>query len=580
MNIIRKLVGFLLALSLATVAAPALAQNVKYFSLNFTTPNASNVTTTTTEIYLAYKNLETSNSTFNAVSVKGVASATAGVKITALQAVGLPGGAVGTPLKISDTEWRLGDLPPTKKGQTLVVKATVQITATSCSGGTLTWIGGAWTGSVSSPSTDFQQANANPVSTVAGSCSYSVSGTSSVVRGATTATQVVVSITNSANSTQGITDVTLGAPAGVQVSSTTKNGFPIAAGGTGTITMNVTAPCNAGAAAGWTVTAISPTGFSTTPASNSSLLTPTGACDLKFTQFPSSFASGTASEIKVAFVDGAGNPIGGVPGTVSTIVASGSCTIDPNPTTADLSAGGVATLSITLTGSPGACKIKASMGDYQKTSESFTLYAGILGCTSAANPPFPPVPGPGYFAVLPTGVTSITDVGFAAGYRVLNDKTGDCPFDLNYTLTNNIKGSGSTADGVGNTIPKNWVSFVWDLAMEQNAVFTYTATFQPEYVDATTGLPAARSKFCVLNLTGTTDCTDSSKWQALKACLAPTLSSTSIPGSDPACIAREEWETVDASQCPTWTGSGDAPACVRVTQRFIDARDPPIGRNL
>jgi hypothetical protein len=32
--------------------------------------------------------------------------------------------------------------------------------------------------------------------------------------------------------------------------------------------------------------------------------------------------------------------------------------------------------------------------------------------------------------------------------------------------------------------------------------------------------------------------------------------------------------------CGTWTGSGDAPACIRVTQRFVDARDPPIGRAL
>jgi hypothetical protein len=389
-----------------------------------------------------------------------------------------------------------------------------------------------------------------------------------------------VSITNSANSTQAITGVTLGAPAGVQVSSSTNSGFPIAAGGTGTITMNVTAPCNAGAAAAWTVTAISPTGFSTTPSSNTSLLTPTGACDLKFTQFPSSFASGTASEIKVAFVDGAGNPIGGVPGTVSTIVASGSCTIDPNPTTADLSAGGVATLSIKLTGTPGACTLKVSMGSYEKTSSSFTLYSGILGCTSNPNPPYPPVPGPGYFAQLPTGVTSITDVGFAAGYRVPNDKNEGCPIDVNYTLTNNIVGSGSTTDGVGNTIATNWVSFLWDQVMQQNAVFTYTLTFQPEYADETTGLPKARSKFCVLNTTGTTDCTDTSKWQALRACLAPTLSSSSIPGTDPACIAREEWETVAVSQCPAWLGTGDAPACIRVTQRFIDARDPPIGRAL
>jgi len=585
MNIVRKLLGLMATLAIACVAMPAISQNVKFFSLNFTTPNSASATTQTTEVYLAYKNLDTGNSSFNALSVKGVASGTAGVKITNLQAVGLPGGATGTRLKISDTEWRLGDLPPTKKGQTLTVKATVVITATSCDGGTIRWDGRAWTGSVSSPSTDFQQSNASPVTTVAGSCTYSVSGTSSVVRGATTAAQVVVSITNSANSTQGITDVTLGAPAGVVVSSTTKSGFPIAAGSTGTVTMNVTAPCTAGAEGPWTVTAIAPSGFSTTPSSNTSKLTPTGACDLKFTQFPSSFASGTASEIKVAFVDGAGNPIGGVPGTVSTIVASGSCTIDPNPTTADLSAGGVATLSITLTGTPGACTLKVSMGSYEKTSNSFTLYSGILGCTNSTSPPpYPPNGGPGYFAQLPTGVSLITDVGFAAGYRVNNDKGEGCPIDVNYTLTNNIKGSGvgtgETTDGTGNTIPKNWVSFKWDQEMQANAVFTYTLTFVPEFADPVTSFPKPRTKFCVLNATGTTDCTDTTKWQPMKACLTPALSSSAIPGEDPACIAREEWETVAPALCGTWTGSGDAPACIRVTQRFVDARDPPIGRAL
>ena len=590
MNIIRKLVAFLATLAIASVAMPALSQNVKYFSLNFTTPDSSNATTQTTEIYLAYKNLETGNSTFNAISVTAVPSGTAGVKITALQAVGLPGGATGSPLKVSDTVWRLGDLPPTKKNQTIIVKATVVITATSCSGGTITWNGGAWTGSVSSPSTEFQQSNASPVTTVAGSCTYSLSGTASVVRGATTATPVVVYVNNSANSTEPITDIALVAPAGVQVTSTSKIGFPIAPNGQGQVTMNVLAPCSAGAEAAWTVSSIAPPAFSTTPSSNTSKLTPTGSCDLKFTQFPTSFASGTPTTIKVAYVDGAGNPIAGVPGTVSSIVATGSCTIDPNPTTAALNSFGEATLSITLSPTPNvapsSCVLKASMGSYEELSKEFTLYSGILSClTTLANPPYPPVPGyPGYFAQLPTGVDDITDVGFAAGYRVPNDKGEGCPIDVNYTLTNNIKGSGvgtgETTDATGNTIPKNWVSFQWDQLMQANAVFTYTLTFVPEYADPVTGLPKTRTRFCVLNATGTTDCTDTTKWQPLKACLTPALSSSAIPGTDPACIAREEWETVSPSMCGTWTGIGDAPACIRVTQRFVDARDPPIGREL
>ena len=600
MTSMRSLIGIVLAFALATFAMPALSQNVKFFSLNFTTPNSSNVTTQTTEIYLAYKNLETGNSTFNAVSVKGAALGAAGVKITRVQAVGLSGGVIGTPLRISDTEWRLGDLPPTKKGQTLTVKLTVMITATSCTGGTIRWDGGAWTGSVSSPSTDFAQSNASPVSNVAGSCAYSVSGTSSVVRGATTATQVVVSITNSANSTQGITDVRLGAPAGVVVSSTTKSGFPIAAGSTGTITMNVTAPCTAGAEAPWTITAIAPTGFSTTPASNTSKLTPTGDCDLYFSKLPSSFASGVPTNVTVQFVDGADNKIGNSSGTVFMLVASGSCSL-PAGTQGTLTSGET-TISVTLTGDPSDCSLKATAvidgASYEETTAVFKLYADVISCNTdnpnaiiidwSTNPTSLP---PEQFDGSP-GTNSIGLVEYYKGARGLNDKTGtktnDC-VDVPYTVENNVKGSADDTISVpGKTIPKNGAALFWDDVLQPNATFRTVTTFSDEWTTGS-GWVAKRTRICLND-----SCSDK---VPLKICLGTALQIASMPEYEAAdftgftadysakvgkpmaaCIVAEVFRAVDVSPDSTCTIStmppGVNPGCIRTTTELLIIGDP------
>jgi hypothetical protein len=226
----------------------------------------------------------------------------------------------------------------------------------------------------------------------------------------------------------------------------------------------------------------------------------------------------------------------------------------------------------------GATYTSSSYGPYQ------VFEKGDLACNTATALPDPPVPGAGYFAVLPTGVTSVTDVGFAAGYRAANDKS-DCTYELiGYTFTNNIKGGFST-DGAGNTLPNNAVSFVWDEVKRPDGVFTYTLTFDYEYASVSTGLPVKRTKFCkldtdVLGKPIPTNCTLASKQFELKACLGTDLKASSIPGTDPACIAREEWVTVSPINCPAWTDTGtmEPPACIRATARIIDARDPPIIR--
>jgi hypothetical protein len=246
--------------------------------------------------------------------------------------------------------------------------------------------------------------------------------------------------------------------------------------------------------------------------------------------------------------------------------------------------------SISLTGTfndiSNSVTLTASATGYEPvTTGAFKVFAsGELDCAATAPSPG----GTGYFAALPSGVATVTDIGYAAGYRSANDKTDPCD-KLNYTFTNNIgtvlaPGAAGATDNVGNILPANAVSMVWDTAYEPNAVFTYTLTFLPEYVSPSTGLPAKKTKFCKLNSTPPTDCTDANNQQDLQACNDTPLSYLSIPDGDPACVAEEAWATIAASECvaagiPNPNAPNQAPpACIRVINRIIDARDPPIIR--
>lgn len=245
--------------------------------------------------------------------------------------------------------------------------------------------------------------------------------------------------------------------------------------------------------------------------------------------------------------------------------------------------------SISLTGTfndiSNSVTLTASATGYQPvTTGVFKVFAsGELDCAATAPSPG----GTGYFATLPSGVATVTDIGYAAGYRSANDKTDPCD-KLNYTFTNNIgtvaaPGAAGATDNVGNILPANAVSMVWDTVYEPNAVFTYTLTFLPEYVDPSTGLPGKKTKFCKLNATPPTDCRLAANQQNLQACVDTALTALSIPGADPACVAEEAWATIAASECtaagiPNPNAPNAAPACIRVINRIIDARDPPIIR--
>ncbi|MBK6395479.1 MAG: hypothetical protein IPF73_12950 [Betaproteobacteria bacterium] len=63
----RKLLGLFTTVAFVALAAPATAQNVKYFTLGAPT----SVPVATTTINVTFKNIENGNSTFNSIGIKG-----------------------------------------------------------------------------------------------------------------------------------------------------------------------------------------------------------------------------------------------------------------------------------------------------------------------------------------------------------------------------------------------------------------------------------------------------------------------------------------------------------------------------
>jgi hypothetical protein len=50
---------------------------------------------------------------------------------------------------------------------------------------------------------------------------------------------------------------------------------------------------------------------------------------------------------------------------------------------------------------------------------------------------------------------------------------------------------------------------------------------------------------------------------------------SSIPGTEPACLAKYTWAIVDPSECTVGTPANPA-RCLKVTIGVIDGKDPPI----
>jgi hypothetical protein len=252
-------------------------------------------------------------------------------------------------------------------------------------------------------------------------------------------------------------------------------------------------------------------------------------------------------------------PVGGS-GTLSPV----GCTITslaPVPAT-----NGVLNFDGLTASAAGTCALTASAildGVTFTASRSLTVFQDT---TSACVTTPTVIPTGSTFTATCTGTTDPV-AGFAAGYRG-PDKGGACAPSVNLTLTNNICNTLGTTDANGKAIPPKAVSFVWD--QNYKSAFTYTVTWNPEYVD-TNGLPVpGRTKFC--DAATSTPCTSKS---VLQACIGTDVAFTSIPPGQPACIVEEDWTVVPQANC----GGTSALACIRVTTRIIDAIDPPIIRD-
>jgi hypothetical protein len=579
MQNLRSLIRFTVALALTAFMAPAFAAKTFDFAADASVATGIGKTV---KVYLT--NEDTGNSSFNSVRVTGTPGS--GPTLTITGATQSGSAKPGTPVISPDGKSvTITDLSPIKGGKTLTVTLTVNVTAGTCSNGSIGWSGSAWTGSPSTPSNPFSTTDAPSTSVSAGPCGVTFDTEpknalkGQLVTGTAldpTAARVKVSVqVNGGNAPDG-TPVTL------QSSCTTPGLSPASfskttTGGSAEFD-NLTSTSTA---SGCTLTATStalPSAYSDVSASFDVV-----DASLVISGLPTSFALNVTTPVTATLVTANNAPVPQSGGT-GTLTISGACT----PSTLSVSAvNGVLSFG-NVSGSTvgGSCTLQAvvTLNGATFTSTSYGPYAVYKssGLNCATTPPGSSS-DPGYFAALPAGVTSVTDIGYAAGYRAANDKGNDCLL-VNYTFTNNIVG-GATTDGAGNTLPANAVSFVWDENFQANAVFTYTLTFAAEFVDTGTGLPAKKTKYCELDkvsgLPVPTDCTLATKQKDLKACVGAALTATSIPGADPACVAAEAWSTVAATECASLTNPNapnPPPACIVVTARIIDARDPPIIR--
>jgi hypothetical protein len=588
---IRTIVVSLLPIAFAAFALPASADN-KWFAIDASPTVAAESGKTVT---VKVSNLADGNSTFN--SVKLTANATIGTMI--ITGASTDSAKAGSVTGLGTGTVTITDLSPTKPSKPLMVTLTVTATANGCSAGSVNWTAQAWTGSPGTPSNFFELKNGgNRFTSITGpDCKYSLTGIPSSVTPGSTNNLTVTLENRASSSAPSINSLVLTVPASLKVPLQTPPAGVVIAGNVITVTRPVSGgsstsfaltveaekSCTATAAEAWSST-VGPAAYSLNGAApTTGISAPVPACAMTISA-PSSGVAATPFNVTVNLING--------PGGANVTLAS-TCSFSGSGTA---QADGYSRAFEGTVPSTGTCSFMASADKGYGSApplSGFTVYAGDLGCNFSPEPVLPPVPGPGYFAKLPDGVSNVSQPGFAAGYRVRNDKSQ--PLDpcvlVNYTFTNNIldsSGAVPVKDGAGNTLPANAASFVWDQTPtgQPNAVYVYVLTFQPEWVDTGTGLPTKKTMFCKLDTDTAgnplpTDCTvpldstGSPRYQPMKACIGTALSSVSIPVPDPACIAEESWSSVAPAACGVYIPDR---ACVRVINKIIDARDPPIIR--
>ncbi len=482
MNMFRKAIVVASAWLLSLAAGNALAQNVKYFTL-------TEVSITGNTVSAKFANVDNGNSTFNAISLKAIgAGATATFSSVGVTAGGVAVGAGSVFLQDSNTKLIVTDLAPVKKGKFIVITAKINVSVGDgqCAP-SIAWAGGAWTGSVSSPSQPFQQQNANSSTSVGAACTLSIDKPTSIARN----------------------------------------------------------------------------------------------------------DAGTASEEFAALVTLKDSNSNAVTGVSFSLSGSGACSFATNPTgtTGTLLEHLVATLTTSST-----CTLAGTV-TYQgvniSASKSIPVYNGVLPCdTSGFDALKLFTDGPasdGFFNESTGGATKVGDAGLLFGVRGLGNAkpegTDLCPALLNYTVTNNINGSGETPDIGGNYVPKGFYSFVFDASSVPAPVVAILSSYKPEWSDPDTGLPTRKTLICSPSTgscptggpTFDTNGDPIAPWYVMPSCKNTIVERDSIPGTIGGCVAKEEWWPV-MSGCPTTTDTGTNLRCLQISTIVILGKDPVFGR--
>jgi hypothetical protein len=209
-------------------------------------------------------------------------------------------------------------------------------------------------------------------------------------------------------------------------------------------------------------------------------------------------------------------------------------------------------------------------------------WTGTLSCTAIDDTPNAltalteyPIGQGSRFSASAGGATFDSQSGFFEGVRGFgNEKLGEVCTDINYAYLNNVLGGAAASDPLGNLVPQNGVSFVWDRDIAPNPIITYTVTWKSEWGDATTGLPTRQTQYC--DVTYPALCTATSTFTPVKACLATAVVHSSIPPGEPGCVARETWTVVPAGDPYYCSGTVPTPlaVCLQVTSVFLDGKDP------
>jgi hypothetical protein len=555
----RRLVGFLIAIALAALALPAVADSGDYYRINMPAAAATGVQFNVTITNRAgFDNLKSFTITAPAgVYVTAVASGSANIpsnKITAPSPATAGGTISVSGISISNNQ-----------------SGTLKITAAfpaSCTAQTLAWTSsakGGWI--VNNEVFALDAANSNLKTTIAGgACTFSLAGDTSVAAGSAAAV-VTMTLTNNAPATgSAITAITLTPPLGVTIVSPAGGivtGLNVAGGTSAPISLTVsTLPsCTGAAAASWAVTSVTPSTLTQTGASPMTTITPpVPACATSITT-PTSAAVNTDFSVTVGLTSGPGG---------ANVTLTSTCGFTGAATTA---ASGYSAVFTGKVASQGTCTFNATADKGYPAATAVTGFKVFaVGSLSCGDPTNPTAANTIIGSASPT--LTINDPGFAEGVRGQNiDKAGlpSC-VPVNWTFTNNVLGTGTTPDAKGNPVPANGVSFVWDQAAQPNAAYSYTVTWQPEWF----GLASAvnrKTQFCADAAPNACNIIVNAQ-----ACLSPALLPSSIPGTDPACVSAEVWAVVGSGLCTGAPGAGQN-ACVIFTTTITDIKDPPIIRN-